>query len=436
MSTDKKCILIAESSSELQKKLRDTAIYHFEFASDGKTCLEKIQNVHPDLLIIDLLLPKIHGIEILKNLKKAPHRQKIGIIIMTGQPLIQNYYTAVDDQADYVLEKPFQTPFLLTLIEQFFLGLLKPASFKPIEKPAHPYNPQPENLNTYLKFWGTRGSNPVSGHEYVRFGGNTPCLEIRAEEDLVIIDAGTGIRALGEAYQDFPQTINLLFSHTHWDHILAFPFFKPIYNSHHEIIIWTPVNFEKKAEAIFNEMLSYAYFPVRLKDIPAKVSFKDLNEGETLSFGKIKLTTHYAYHPGSTLCFKISIANKTIGYATDNEFLIGYQGDPAHLNEQDSLLEDYRSQIHFFKGCDTLIHEAQYTPLDYQNKSGWGHSSISNATLLIKYAQIKEWIVTHHDPQHTDEDLLKKLLLHQQILKDCQVNTTCTLAFDKQVYYI
>lgn len=441
MGTDKKKILIADESSELLlaiTKAKKSDQYQFEIATNGYTCLEKVHQFQPHLLIIDLMLPKIHGIEVLRQIKQHSATKNIGVILLSALPLIQNYHSAIQDGADYFLDKPFEMGVLYELIEKFFAGTLTPAPFVPLEKEPKPgehcYFPQFHPPDSYLKFWGTRGSNAVSGPEYIRFGGNTPCLEVRKGDDLIIIDAGTGIRLLGNSFKEMPKTIHLIFSHTHWDHIMGFPFFAPIYDAECEVVIWTPIGFEKSARELFTEMLAYSYFPVRLDDIKAKLTFKEIREGQPLTFGQVELNTHYAYHPGATLCFKIQADNHTIGYATDNEFLMGYHGNPNTLSKEDPILKAYSSQIEFFKGCDVLIHEAQYTPIEYQEKVGWGHSSISNATALVKYTDPKEWIITHHDPKHTDEELLKKLQMHHDILKECELDTHCRFAFDGFVY--
>jgi phosphoribosyl 1,2-cyclic phosphodiesterase len=145
---------------------------------------------------------------------------------------------------------------------------------------------------SYIKFWGTRP--PRLGQEYIRYGGNTPCLEVRHKNDLVIIDAGTGIRALGDVDAiRKAKTIHLIIGHTHWDHIIGFPFFAPLYNPDCHVTIWSPIGFEKPTKELFTEMLGYAYFPVRLDDIRAKLTFKDIQEGVPFSIGEIQVNSHY-----------------------------------------------------------------------------------------------------------------------------------------------
>jgi CheY-like chemotaxis protein len=438
MKPHKKKILIADSDSHflhLCKRARQSHPYQLFTAKDGGECLNKLSEHEPDLVIVDLMLPLIHGIEILKKIKTDPRTRHVGVIILSGYAMIQNYHVALRDGANYFLEKPFEINHLFELIKLFFLEELKPAPFVGIAssviKKKDLYLPQINTSAPHIKFWGTRGSNPVSGPEYVRYGGNTPCLEVRSGQHLVIIDAGTGIRPLGNhLYGDGPQEIHLIFSHTHLDHINGFPFFSPIYQPETKLHIYAPIGYEKTTREIFTEMLAYSYFPVRLDDIQAKISFKDLQEGLPFQIGDIEINTHYAFHPGATLCFKIQCGKKLFGYATDNEFLMGYHGPPKAIGKTHPLLDPYHAQIQFFKGCDFLIHEAQYTPLEYQDKVGWGHSSLANAAVLIKHCDVAEWVITHHDPKHSDQDLLKKVQMQHDVLNAAKIECRVRMAFD------
>jgi phosphoribosyl 1,2-cyclic phosphodiesterase/ActR/RegA family two-component response regulator len=440
MAAKKHKILIADADRKLHRLLRahkTASQYHIESAYTGHECLQKIDHFKPDLILIDLLLPQIHGIEILRKVKTDPRTNQVGVFILCSNVMIQNYHSAIKQKADDFIEKPFDFPALFTCIHQFFTGKLKPTLHTALDfekEGKHCYLPKLHASGSYLKFWGTRGSNPVSGPDYVRFGGNTCCLEVRHGSDLLVFDAGTGIRPFGTILEaSRPKNVHLFFSHTHWDHLAGFPFFPPIYDPECTVTIYSPIGFEKTTREIFTEMLAYAYFPVRLDEMRAKLIFKDLHEGEVLEINNFEVNTHYAYHPGATLCFKIRSNKVTFGYVTDNELLMGYHGNPSLLAKSNPILAPYLSQIKFFEGCDFIIHEAQYTPQEYLTKVGWGHSSIVNATALIKHADISEWIITHHDPRHTDQELLKKMQMQFDILDDCKVKCRARMAFDGMI---
>jgi phosphoribosyl 1,2-cyclic phosphodiesterase/ActR/RegA family two-component response regulator len=434
----KKRILIADSSLQLAQRLLQSSfaeLYEIETALSGEECEEKLNKSTYDLLLVDLFLPGKHGIEILKKIRSSPKTKSMGVIVTSLQPLCQNYNAAIKEGADYFLQKPFDTEVLFELIERFFSGTLEPAPFPGVTSLMTQENlfylPKPHCPDSYIKFWGTRGSIPVSGSEYVRFGGNTICAEICYGKDRIIIDSGTGIRPLGShLLNTSSKEFHLFLGHTHWDHITGFPFFYPIYDPEATVHIWAPVGFEKSTKELFTDIFAYAFFPVRLDEIKANLLFHDLRINGPVSIGNIQVEVAYAFHPGATFCFKITVGNKSFGYVTDNEMLMGYHGNPKDLAKGNPYLSPYRSLIDFFQNCQFLVHEAQYSPIEYRTKVGWGHSSISNAAVLIREAGIKEWIITHHDPMHTDLDLLKKDQLQLDILEDGQIPCTTRMAYD------
>jgi CheY-like chemotaxis protein len=431
-------ILIADTSyvviDNIKNALDRDPSYEIRIAENGKDCLDLIYSFDPQLIIVELTLPILHGIEVLKRVKSNPQASSTGVIISTWKALIQDYQAAIENGADYYLIKPFSQSTILRLVNSFFEGELKPASF-PIS-PNIILNenefylaPFPEQTS-YLKIWGTRGSIPVAGPEYLVFGGNTPCMEINDGESMIIIDAGTGIRPLGqEILKSRFKDIHLFIGHTHWDHILGFPFFNPVYSRKYNIHIYAAKGFGKNVQDLFRGMLDHDYFPVKLDEMQANFIFHDLSD-KPVEIGNIKIHYSYASHPGATLCFKIETPNKIIGYASDNEVLVGYHGDPKLIDNSHPLLFPYRDLINFFMGCDTIIHEAQYRPYDYRFKVGWGHSSISNATVFIKHCGIRDWFVTHHDPEDTDTLIRRKLELHQAILADCNHSCYVEMAYD------
>lgn len=267
-----------------------------------------------------------------------------------------------------------------------------------------------------MKFWGTRGSCPVSGPEYHHFGGNTPCLEILYDDVHIVMDAGTGIRQLGKVFmKEKVKKIDLFLSHTHLDHLVGFPFFEPIYQSDVTITIWSPPAMGRSCKELFNQLLAPEFFPITLSELEAKLHFRVFHPGEPLQMGPLTLDFHPVNHPGATYCFKIQTPRQMIGYTTDNELM-----QPFGATEH--------SLIEFYRGADYLIHEAQYFSEEYVRKKGWGHSSLLGAMNFVEKTEAKKWLVTHHDPAHSDEELLdlSKLALQQssipsEWLRDGQV---------------
>ena len=381
----------------------------------------------PDLLLIELLLPKMHAIEVIKELKIENDGLKMGIIVMTYEMMVQNYHAALDWGASDFLAKPVDPDAFFKKAELYFSGKLTPSDFCGPNSNCHVekvlYEPIPHFHESYIKFWGTRGSIAVSGHDHVVYGGNTSCLEVKNGEDLIIFDAGTGICPLGRAIDlKKHKHIHIFISHTHFDHISGFPFFDPLYIPGVEVTIWAPVGFEKDTHELFTDMLAYAYFPVKLDEMRANINFRNIRDGSAIKIGSITVESCYTYHPGPTLGFKITANGHKVGYVTDNEMLIGFHGHPNKITRDHPALQAHLGLIEFLSDCDTLVHEAQYFPEEYLNKVGWGHSSISNATALVKHLNIKEWLVAHHDPKHTDKDLQIKFELHREVLNEAEVD--------------
>ena len=431
-------ILIIDDSEALVRSLSkalESLSCEVTSVASGEECFESVVSDKPDLVFLDLMLPKMNGLEVLKKLKKDQETRDIGVIILTGKAMFQDYQMALSTGADYYLTKPFEADAVRDIVEDYFAGSLKPAPFAYADLTSGvddaPYLPPKSERTTYAKFWGTRGSVCVCGMNYLRYGGNTVCLELRDGNDVIIIDSGTGIRQLGdELLGSDVENIHLIIGHSHWDHVMGFPFFAPVYKSKYNVDIYGPRGFERGVEELFSGMLDHDFFPVRLDEMQAKLRFHDVTISDTLEVGKYKVHFCYANHPGTTLCFKIEVNGRKVGYVTDNEFLLGYHGDPAKVDRDHWMLEPYQQMIEFCSDCDTLIHEAQYTPDDYKNKVGWGHSSLTNAAILVKHAGIREWVVTHHDPSHTDDYLLEKLEMHRNVLKHMGLTTRVFLAYD------
>lgn len=433
----KKRIIIADPSTATVRKIfsdKRSELYEIVTANTASECLSKVMEFKPHLVVMELLLPEMHGLEVLKKIKAHKESSMTGVIISSSLTMIQNYNAAKALDADYFLVKPFDVDLFYDTVAKFFEGTLQFAPFS-TKLPHYGedvcYNPKASSAGAYLKFWGTRGSISVAGSKYVTYGGNTSCVELHFRDEVIILDAGTGIRDLGENFDtERYRNLNLLLGHTHWDHITGFPFFAPVYNKDVHLNVWAPVGYEKSTHELFDDMLSFGYFPIRLEEIYASVDFCDLRDRATLEFGDIEISCHHAKHPGSTLCFKIRTPRTTIGYVSDNEMLLGYHGHPLTIGRDHILLEPHLSLIDFLSDCHTIIHEAQYFPDEYHEKVGWGHSSISNAAVLIRHANPDEWIITHHDPKHTDEILHEKTLITQDILNDCNIDVKLRMAYD------
>lgn len=274
-----------------------------------------------------------------------------------------------------------------------------------------------------IKFWGVRGSIPCPGPNTVKYGGNTSCLEIGFEEieRLIIIDAGSGIRELGNDImkRDIVKKgikADILLTHTHWDHIMGFPFFTPIYIPGADLKVYGPVTYEDEtlAEAVGGQ-LTYRYFPVRQAELAAKIEYISLKE-EKLDLGDgITLTTKYLNHPVLCLGYRFEYKGKIFCTAYDTEpFQNVFCNDPddpsydegmAKEGEEVAREENQRLEK-FFSGSDLLIYDAQYKTEEYlSNKRGWGHTSIEDAIDSSERAGVKRLALFHHEPLRTDKEI-------------------------------
>ena len=420
-----KRILVAEDVeviSFVMTQLLRQAGYEVALAQDGEECLDLVSSFRPELILLDLMMPKVHGIEVLRRLRADDATKDIGVVVCTAKTFKTEHSRALELGALGFLPKPVTRQQLLSTVEAYFSGELEPppdASAASVAvKVGEVYKPVLDRQHGRMTLWGTRGSIPTPGAAFLKHGGNTSCMAIEHGDEVYIFDAGSGIRELGnELMQGGPKKIHLFITHTHWDHIQGFPFFTPAYVPGYEVTVYGAEGFGKSLEAVFRGQLDQDYFPVQMEDMNAALSFKHLTEdGE--EFEGVKVTWEWAQHPGATVGYKIEVEGTTVAWFPDDEFLYGYVGPPSEISLDDPMVAPYRRCIDFLHGVDVLIHEAQYTNEEYPAKIGWGHSSVSNACLLAKFAQVKRWIVTHHDPVHDDRFLELKLnLTRQEIAK-------------------
>jgi phosphoribosyl 1,2-cyclic phosphodiesterase len=244
-----------------------------------------------------------------------------------------------------------------------------------------------------VRFWGVRGSCPSPGPETASFGGNTSCVEVRCGDQLFILDAGTGLRGLGNQLLASGQPVHatFLFSHVHWDHIQGFPFFSPLFRKNTELNLCGRVGHGSLVEALGKQM-SGPSFPVELDQVPAQLAFRPILPGKTLGFGPAEVTAAALHHPNGVMAFRIDYRGRSLVYATDTE------------HYSDRLDNDL---VALARGADLLIYDAQYTPEEYDGRAGfarvgWGHSTWSEGVNVARAAGVRQLCLFHHDPSHDD----------------------------------
>jgi phosphoribosyl 1,2-cyclic phosphodiesterase len=266
--------------------------------------------------------------------------------------------------------------------------------------------------STRLKLWGVRGSIPVPGPETVRYGGNTACVEVRADGELIILDAGSGIRKLGLALENEfgsrPIRLSLLITHVHWDHIQGFPFFVPSYHDKNQIQIFGNDGAHSTLREILKSQMTTPFFPVALYDLPGRIRFENLDPRE-FRIGEVRIRSRFVNHPGVCVGYRILTSSGSIAYLPDHE---PYEASKLHSAEAHSLSpeetkkrarEDRAELVEFLEGSDVLILDTQYTDEEYRTHVGWGHGSVSAAVSLGLDAAVRKLILFHHDPTHDDQ---------------------------------
>ncbi len=264
---------------------------------------------------------------------------------------------------------------------------------------------------TRLKLWGVRGSIPVPGLTTARYGGNTSCVEVRADGEIIVLDAGSGIRLLGMALeQEFgsrPINLTLLITHVHWDHIQGFPFFLPAYNDKNEIHILGYDGADSGLREILKGQMATPFFPVRLYDLPGKIDISRLDEMD-FQIGKVRVCAKLMNHPGVCMGYRLFTSNGSIAYLPDNEpydsfILHSAKSDLLSPEQTRKRAEKERAElVEFLRGSDILILDAQYTDEEYKEHLGWGHGSLSGVVSLALDAEARKLVLFHHDPNHDD----------------------------------
>jgi phosphoribosyl 1,2-cyclic phosphodiesterase len=272
----------------------------------------------------------------------------------------------------------------------------------------------------------------------LKVGGNTSCVEVTVDDHTVICDAGTGIIPLGNKLvaQKKNKDVLILLTHYHWDHICGLPFFVPAF-----IPDWT-INFFGPGESIqeikqnLDSQMQAPYFPVGTETWMANVDYIEPRV-TSLTRGPIDISYYSVHHPGITYGYKIKVANKTIIYVSDNEcqFLDkSIKQKMTEFSEEEQEMfeamnrEEYGYELQTIRGADILIHDAQYTPEDYETKRGWGHSCYVDVINYAIDAEVKELYLYHHDP-YNDDDAIDKIYEHcQEIIKDRSASLKCHVA--------
>lgn len=275
-----------------------------------------------------------------------------------------------------------------------------------------------------IKCWGARGSIPVSGKEYTKYGGDTTCLEIRAQSGhIIIVDAGTGIRRLGnQLINDGHESYHFLFTHAHWDHLMGFPFFKPLYRKGTKLTVYRCPYAGAYAEKMITRILTPPNFPVKYSDLSAEIVFKEGCPDE-FAIGSLTVVPIHLSHPNGGRGYKFIEDDKCFVFLTDNELGFVHPGGlPIHAYAK------------FAAGADLLVHDAEFTPQEYETYIEWGHSSYADVLDLATRAEVKKLGLFHINQERSDRAMDEIVSACTQLIYQRELPFECIAVGSNMVF--
>jgi phosphoribosyl 1,2-cyclic phosphodiesterase/ActR/RegA family two-component response regulator len=373
---------------------------------------------HPELIVCDWQAPWSDIARSCRGLAAQTETScRRPILIAAGGGQIEERIAALESGADDYIAKPVNSQSLAKLLARFSAngeGHAQPSS-----------NDSPRGgSDTLLKFWGVRGSIAAPGPETVYYGGNTSCVEVRVGDGIIILDAGTGIRKLGlalvEEFKDRPIRLDVLLTHTHWDHIQGFPFFPPAYDLNNKIAIYGFEGARQGLQSTLSSQMENPYFPISMQQMPGTITIHELKE---LNFrvGVVGVKAHFLKHPGVCTGYRLSTPGGSISYLPDVELFQQLRtrwkagADSVRRQEIETVPDEDHNLLEFIRDSEVLIIDSQYDAAEYEQHIGWGHSCFEDGVTLAIQGGVRRLFLFHHDPDHTDEQISRMVARAREI---------------------
>jgi phosphoribosyl 1,2-cyclic phosphodiesterase/ActR/RegA family two-component response regulator len=337
--------------------------------------MEQVADAAARVIFLDEELPGDVAYELLSDIRANDKLERIPVVMLTSGNSEESRSKALAAGADEVLAKPYNLDQLMAVIDT-------------IDR-------------FHITFWGARGTLPLSGENSLKYGGNTSCLGLNIGGDRhFIFDAGTGLRKYSRHLlekQGGKFNGRVFITHPHWDHLNCLPFFAPFFIPGNRISLMGPPQGERSFRDLIDGQMDGIYFPVTVDAFGADVTYGDMQDGQH-QFDGVSLRAFHLSHPGYCLGYRIDHFGRSVAYITDNE--LGNIPPDSDFTER---------LAHFLEGVDMLIHDTAYFDHEYPTKINWGHSSVSPVVRLAHAAKVKKLFLFHHDPEHGDKDLDRKL---------------------------
>lgn len=378
-------------------------------ADNGESGIELVTKHRPAAVMCDIRTTRANGFKVCRFIREHGDLKKTCVILTTASHFLNDRETAFQSGADAFLVKPILPPDLWRILDSC------------VEDSAVPVEPRIDRSSvgpTFIRFWGVRGSIPTPGPDTATYGGNTSCVEVRVGGQVLILDAGSGIRLLGQSladeFRDRHLNITLLVSHTHWDHIQGFPFFMPAYSPRVNVrVLGSGGAVHGLRGALFEQMQS-AFFPVGLDQMASHVTFEEIDEKQFL-IGAVGVSTTFANHPGMCIGYRLSTPGGDIVYLPDHEAYERHEVErqkaaaESSRNRLDYARLQDEKMVEFMRDADVVIADSQYDEVEYPARLGWGHTCADDTVQLAMRAGAKRLFLFHHDPDHRDQKISEML---------------------------
>ncbi len=379
-------------------------------AESGDAGIELAKLHRPDVVLCDLLMASGNGFQVCRKLRGNDDLRHTKIVVVSGRHVEKDRQAAFKAGADEYVTKPIDPDRLVLLLSRI---VARSGSVAAPPAPVVPLAPGP----AYVRFWGVRGSIPTPGPTTVQYGGNTSCVEVRADGQIIILDAGTGMRLLGQElvaeFESQPIDATLLLTHTHWDHIQGLPFFQPVYKPQNHLRILGFEGARHGLEVVLAGQMESPFFPIGLREVPANVRIEELQE-MSFNVGPVRVEATFANHPGICVGYRLFTSGGSIAFFPDNE-PFPEAAPPtraaggAEASAQPFAKSENRKMIEFLRGTDVLIMDTQYDANEYKHHTGWGHGCPDDVVSLALEAEVKTLYLFHHDPSHDDAKISQML---------------------------